>query len=302
MRRVPGVVAICLVAGIFAGCGDRVLKPIPSQTSDRDQVIGAVGSAPTLTDDGLLSDSQPIALSAGTPDPLPASSTAIQPQSFWRTITTTYRGYTLAFADTDSTGRPTTAIVTIRTRLLGTFNIAPDTGDIIHKPLDDLSVRRVQLHRIQWPEGSGEAIWRIGEVSGAEVTSIAPDDRHSTIIFSLRVQAGDLDTTITDPLALFRLRSILRFQSNQIVTLTATTWQSTDVVLLYAAGHRERMTDNGDGSYTGTFSAGTSEGWRHFGVNVLLHGTLYDDTVPYDSKAWILPYVINWTPETDYVP
>lgn len=62
------------------------------------------------------------------------------------------------------------------------------------------------------------------------------------------------------------------------------------------------MTANGDGTHTGTFAAGTLEGWRHFGVNSILYETLYDDATPYDSKAWFLPYVVDSTPPVTYVP
>jgi hypothetical protein len=37
-------------------------------------------------------------------------------------------------------------------------------------------------------------------------------------------------------------------------------------------------------------------------VDVLSHGTLFDDQTPYDSKAWILPYVTTTMPPVDYVP
>jgi hypothetical protein len=31
-------------------------------------------------------------------------------------------------------------------------------------------------------------------------------------------------------------------------------------------------------------------GLRHLAVNALSHGTLFDDALPYDSKAWALPF------------
>jgi hypothetical protein len=32
---------------------------------------------------------------------------------------------------------------------------------------------------------------------------------------------------------------------------------------------------------------------RHIGVNVLSRGTLFDDQLPYDSQAWILPFMVK---------
>jgi hypothetical protein len=37
-------------------------------------------------------------------------------------------------------------------------------------------------------------------------------------------------------------------------------------------------------------------------VNVLSPGTLFDDVAPYDSKAWIFPYVLQPDPAVDYLP
>jgi hypothetical protein len=76
------------------------------------------------------------------------------------------------------------------------------------------------------------------------------------------------------------------------VTLTATTGSASDVVLFYGHDVRRRFTNNGDGTFTFTFTAGRFIGLRNFGVDALSHGTLFDDTAPYDSNAWILPYVV----------
>jgi len=49
---------------------------------------------------------------------------AIHPLRYWRTIRSVDRSFEFAFADTDSTGHPTTAVVTIRKRLLGEAGVA----------------------------------------------------------------------------------------------------------------------------------------------------------------------------------
>jgi hypothetical protein len=38
------------------------------------------------------------------------------------------------------------------------------------------------------------------------------------------------------------------------------------------------------------------------GVNALSSGTLFDDQAPYDSKAWIVPCVVNPTELAEFIP
>lgn len=312
-RRTPLVSSLALfaagvvAAGLLAGCSDNSTEPSglapttqePSQADLLDALVPAVG----LIEEGLFADPMETSLASSTPSSQEAVASPIQPLWFWRHITDVRRSYEFAYADSDSVGRPTTAIVTIHKRLFGTFNIVPDPENeddprtVIRKELRDHWVRRVRLRRVLRWDGDGER-WRVAAVSGVKVTS---RDATSEIV-SLHVEAGAVDTVITEPLAFFNLRRILRFDEGAEVTLTVTTNRSDDVVLLYRAWHREKMTNNGDNTYTATFPAGDLEGWRHFGVNALSHGTLYDDELPYDSRAWILPYVIASTPEVDYLP
>jgi hypothetical protein len=301
--------AVLLAAGVLAGCSGSSTEPegpAPNtQEPSQADLLEAMGPALSLIEEGLFADPTETSLAGASPTSQEAVASPIQPLRFWRHIRDVQRSYEFAFADSDSVGRPTTAIVTIHKRFAGTFNIVPEPeneGDprtVIRKELRDHWVRRVKLRRIVRLDDTryGDR-WRVAAVSGVKVTS-----RDATSeIASVHVEAGALDTTITEPLAFFNLRRILRFDEGAEVTLTVTTTRSDDVVLLYRSGHREKMTNNGDNTYTATFPAGDLEGWRHFGVNALSHGTLYDDELSYDSKAWILPYVIASTPEVDYLP
>ena len=272
-------------------------------------VSATMAAEPDLVEDGLAEDPMETSVDGG----LPAGATAaIHPLTFWRRITEVNRTFEFAFADTDSTGQPTTALVTVRKKLVGTFNILagplepstalppPDSLHVVHKPLEDHWVRHVLLKRVRpnAADSDPRARWRIAATSGVQVTS----KDATTNITSLRVQSGALDTTITDPLALFRLRRVLRFGAGAQVTLTLTTGRNDDVALLDLRDRRFRLTNNGDGTYSGTFRAGFFDGVHHFGVNALSHGTLFDDTAPYDSQAWILPYVVDPTQLADYLP
>ena len=319
-NRIAALGATLALAAFVAGCGDNATEPSAGGTSDQSQIAGLLLAAPSLIDDGGLyrtADQTTLApalprsasprLSSPTPSsPRPAGAPAapIEPHEFWRDITTAFRTFEFDFADSDSTGQPTTAIATVHWRLAGTFNIVTQATDtdpsrLVHKPLVDHWQRRVLLRRIPMEGGDpARPIWRIAAVSGVEVASPEP----TTQISSLHVQSATLDTTITDPLAFFYLRRILRFGPDEEVTLTVTTARNDDVVLLYHHESRTRMTNNGDDTYTGVMPAGSLEGWHHFGVNALSHGTLFDDEAPYDSRAWILPYAVPPTPEVDYLP
>jgi len=107
---------------------------------------------------------------------------------------------------------------------------------------------------------------------------------------------------ITDPLAFFRLRRLMKFDAGEQVTLIVTTGRNDDVVVLLRGRLRAKFTNNGDNTYTAEWRAPLLGGVQHVGVNALSHGTLYDDEAPYDSKAWIVPYLVNPTELAEFIP
>jgi hypothetical protein len=305
-----------LVLALLAGCGKAgapvsTLDSSDSNGIEQSAVASEMAMNPTLVDDGMSesSDQTPADPAAGSAGPMGMRSagvmTAIQPAFWWRTIDHVERTFEFAFADTDSTGLPTTAIATVHKRLSGTFNIlvrdagsegTPNAGHVVTKPLADHWVRRILLKRIVRPQDDRLCRgWRIVAASGVKVTARAAETR----IESLRVQSADLDTTITDPLAFQRLRRILRVEPETDVTLTVTTLRNDDVVAFYAFDRRFRMRNNGDNTYSATFQSPHFAGIRHFGVNALSNGTLFDDEARYDSQAWILPYIVKPTELAD---
>lgn len=304
LRPAP-ILLLALLGATLAGCGSSSHMAGPgggTSGSEESQVAAEVASQPDLVDDGLADNGDQTTLTG--PD---GAATLINPLTYWRTILDVERSFEFAFADTDSTGRPTTAVVTVHKKLTGRFNILagqPGTDgtpidsatQVIHKPLVDQWVRRILLKRVAVSE-RGEVRWRFAATSGVKVTSRAA----TTHIVSLRVQDGGLDTTITDPLAFIRLRRILKIEPGTAVTLTVTTDANDDVVVLMHRDHRFRFHNNGDNTYTGVWRAGLfADRVHHFGVNALSHGTLFDDQAPYDSQAWILPYVLAPTELPDY--
>jgi hypothetical protein len=317
MKATPRLgLTLPLVLALLAGCGKAgapvsTLDSPGSNSAEQSAVASEMAMNPTLVDDGMSESSdqtaaEPAAGSVGAMGMRSAGAmTAIQPAFWWRTINHVERSFEFAFADTDATGLPTTAIVIVHKRLSGTFNIlvrdpgsegTPNEGHVVAKPLADHWVRRLLLKRILRPEADPLSRgWRIVAASGVKVTARDAETR----IESLRVQSTGLDTTITDVLAFQRLRRILKVDPETDVTLTVTTLRNDDVVAFYAFDRRFRMRNNGDNTYSATFQSPQFAGIRHFGVNALSNGTVFDDAARYDSQAWILPYIVKPTELAD---
>ena len=295
-----------LLLALLTGCSGRGVVNAPDDSAsgtsqDQAEVASTVASNPSYVDDELAESADQTSVSAAAAASGDAGTlgveTAIRPLTFWRDIRDVERRFEFAFTDTDSTGRPTTAVVTIHKLFRGSFNIlvaddvpegSPSEAHVIHKPLADHWVRRLLLKRVRLAESDRKA-WRIVATSGVKITS----RNATTRIESLRIQSGPLDTTITEPLAFFRLRAILKLDPGADVTLTATTLRNDDVVLLYLRHRRDRFHNNGDNTYTAVFQAPDLAGLHHVGVNALSHGTLFDDAAPYDSQSWIEPYLVH---------
>lgn len=287
---------------VLAGCGGggASLAPAAGGTSaDEVEITQELTTHASLVEDEGLSAvvDQTSSAEAGTAGAMVEGvADAVAPRFFWRTIRDVQRRHEFQFSDYDTAGRPWTAVVTVHKRLLGGFHVlvvdsvGPDSvrRRVVNKPLEDHWVRRVLLKRVRVQDREREA-WRIAGTSAVEVTS----KDALTRIRSLRVEAPGLDTTITDPMAFFRLRQVIRVEPDVDVRLTVTTLAPDDVVVLYTGRHRFRFRDHGDGTHTGAWKSPALLGVRHVGVNALSRGALFDDTMPYDSQAWILPYLVK---------
>lgn len=319
----PLVILAFALAPALSGCGKS--NPLAAtgaasssgSAANQAAVSSAIAQSSAAVEDGLMEavDQAQIASAA------PAGAAAlIHPITYWRHIMDVRRTFDFAFSDTDTTGQPTKAIVTIHKDLGGTFNIAFDQtpGDsmpfdsigIVRKPLHDRWERMVMLKRVHPPTASDDDNeWKIVALTGVKVTSYDPASSTggslafgTTRITQLRIQSASGDTTISDPLKFFWLRRTPAFNPGENVTLTATTLTNTDVVVLMRAGMRRRFHNNGDNTYTIFWQASAEDGLHHFGVNALSNGTLFDDTAPYDSQAWILPYHVNPSQVAEFMP
>jgi hypothetical protein len=303
--------ALLLLAALAAGCGKKGSSPTAPAggssgvASDRAQITEALSATPQLVEDGEFESAAQASLGDGAP----GTAAAIRPLFFWRNITSVQRTFEFSIGDSE-------AIVTIHKLLKGTFNIATGVRPeatvldsarltIVRKPLVDQWERRILLRRVPAPPGplatanaDLRRVWRVAASSGVEVTSRAA----TTQIVSLEIKSATRDTVITDPLAFFRLRRLIRFDAGDTVALTVVTPRNDDVVVLLHRGLRARFHNNGDNSYTARIAAPLLMGVQHLGVNALSHGTLFDDAAPYDSRAWIVPYVVNPTPMAEFMP
>ena len=293
------LLAIALLAStvVLTGCGksNNLASPDSGSTNSNDQalVTEAVAASPEMSNEDVFAVEDETVFTGST------GLTAIRPLRFWRTINNVATRWEFSFSEPDSNGRPTRALVTIHRNLTGAFNVVSgdpatdSTRTVTRKPLEDHWVRRLVLLRTRaWADSAHSRMherWRVVGTSGVEITAKNATEQ----IQSLRIQAGALDTTVTNPLELFRVRNVLPIAVNTPVTLTATTGNTNDIVLLYRVGYRARFTNNGDGTYTYNWTTADFRGLRHFGLNALSNGTLFDDAAPYDSKGWVLPFVVH---------
>ncbi len=263
-----------------------------SSLSNDEQITQELAAHPEFWQEDLSTSATPYEENRGT-------FSAIQPLRFWRQIDNVTSERDVVYGNPDSLGRPRLATVTIHRTLTGKFFVAARTitGEdttyaLVDKPLLDDWTRRVALVRHPARNDSGLSRWRLAGTSGVDVRTRDGVTR----IQSLRIQAGRVDTTVTDPLELHRLRQIIHLPPDVEVVLTATTAANDDVVLFHGLSLRRRFANNGDGTHTFRFPSGRFPSLRHFGVDALSNGTLFDDQAKYDSNAWVLPYVVGPCP------
>ncbi len=295
MKHRLSLTLLLLAAVGLAGCGKSTSLQSPAGAdpaagTDEAQIAEELQANPDFVNEGVWQDESPMTLDEGS------GFAAIRPLRFWREIRRVESNVHTEYLNPDPDGRPLLALVTIRRHLQGSFNIVAGsastddtTRSLVRKPLDDLWTRRIALVRFPLPGDTGLSRWRLAGTSGVDVRTRDGDTR----LVSLRIQSGDLDTTITEPLELHRLRHVLRLSPDVEVRLTATTADPTDVVLFHGFDLRRRFMSHGDGTHSFRFPSGHFPGLRHFGVDALSRGTLFDDAEAYDANAWILAYVVR---------
>jgi hypothetical protein len=325
MKKLAWLTVLALVTGALAGCGSSGgsgsvtgiratgSEPNPGTPEDRAAVMDEATRHPEFMDEALSASSAVISSQITTARGGSSVETAIQPVTFSRRVRVTARSFEFAFSDTDSTGAPTSAILTVHKDLTGTLRItaADTTGSFnqpvtISKPIAERWTRRLQFEREPGVPGGGDdddrghghlitngrdngsgnrARWQLVAVSAIQITST----NGGAELSSLRVETAGSDTTLSDPLTLVPVADLPTVPPGAEVTVTATTSSADDIALLLASDRRFRLRPNGDGTHTAVFTIPPATGAQNFGVMVLSHETLYDDVAPYEAETWILP-------------
>jgi hypothetical protein len=310
MRPTTALLALFAATLVVSGCGQS--SPTANNTTDpaaqyasESGVENSTASLPdefesTTYEDGIAAKTDITNFSAGA-----SVEAEIDPAAWFRLIRRHDRKFVIEFEHPDT--NTVEAHVRVVDHLVGTFNVITrrdtlDGGNTdrrwIQKPLDDKGVRKAVFvrHRTAGDDDAedledgfhdGWSPWRLVALSGEEITS----DGGTRAIQSVEVQSGTVDVTVTDPLALVRRNELPVIAPGAAVHVIATTGDATDVLVLYARWGRMRMRPTAvPGQFEARFLAPAEGGLRHLAVNALSHGTLFDDALPYDSKAWALPF------------
>ncbi len=195
----------------------------------------------------------------------------------------------------------------------GIFNLlayessSPDTIYHYTKDYIDFGERHAIFKRLHLPEEDplNRRGWRLTDISGAESISQVNTVR----VNSVRLNSASYpDTLFMDPLALFALEDIITVAPEEVCSLTVYTnsqhMQHVDYIFFHSWSenmphHRSRFDHIGDGNFTGVWIApsdmsGALNVVHHSAFDMISYETLEDDTLSYNSNAWLFPYrVVN---------
>jgi len=222
----------------------------------------------------------------------------IEPVAFWREITDRERDVEIQIFYPGGDSIPY-AEMTITDYIQGLFHTV--TMDSAYtKEIDDTAIRYAYFEKDS--VGGPFEGWELKKVSGSEIAS----NPCTKEILSVHISSssGLVDTTITDISDLWYLEDLFVFDLGDSVTLTVDTGNPDDVVFLHAPFfHRHPFKHIGGGVFEGTWV--TAEEHisfrrpRHAAIDVIDHGTIFDDEMPYDSRAWGMVYYVGEGPDLE---
>lgn len=308
---------ICGIALIVAGCAkDSPVSPPPGNpTTDKEAIIQSIESDSL----GEMSSADETVIDDGAPQSLDKEATAIRPIRWGRRIVAVSR-----HIDVDITG-DSVAIATITRNMSGNFIIAAAYQDtsrwadtIITKPFAEQAVRKIRFRRVA-RTSSYLRNWTPVAITLVEGAT-QPDNANLFAIKSIEYSFPWSTDTVTDPtntwLRFGRVMSgipVLHIGDSVQVTLHVSSADpDTEIAVLRSMTNpvpvfgvrRVRMkctasTWNGsvyDRTYTATFYGAlgvfTNVGRFNATVDVLSHGSLFDDAKPFSNRFWGLPYIV----------
>ncbi|MGH2569745.1 MAG: hypothetical protein ACRDGR_00880 [bacterium] len=203
--------------------------------------------------------------------------------------------------DRGNSARPT-ALVTVIGKATGILHLWEFESEVIshhRKDFTDTGTRRMLFERFRRIERPIDLPrdWGLLAISGVEI--VAPGATRQ--IRSVGIHSGDVDRKITGVRDLVRIEDLLHLPQGVDVAVTVDTGDAGDAVFLHLRhretrplGRRIPLESNGDGTFSGVFHTDDGRpGVRHIGIDVLSHGTLYDNEEPYDSVGWGIPYILG---------
>ena len=190
----------------------------------------------------------------------------------------------------------------------GIFNLwasesfPPDTIYHYTKDYTDFGERHAVFKRLFLPEEDPllRRGWRLTDISGAESISQVNTVR----VDSVRLNSVSYPNKLfTDPLALFDIDDIVTLTPGEECSLTVYTNSdpvNVDHVFLHSwrddiEHHRHPFDHIGNGIFSGVWIAPTNapnviEVIHHSAFDMISYETLEDDTLSYNSNAWLFPY------------
>ncbi len=198
------------------------------------------------------------------------------------------------------------------------FIVAKDTanptsvGTLYKKEMKNTVARRALFKQIAHTKNRRKN-WKLHGISGSELVS----ENCTITIDQVKIIASNSQSwTITNPMDFFTtIAEIPTFQPKDSIKVYVTLQNTNDfpekpgstVLLRYRNDrgmHRARKAFHddgvypdeaaGDGIYSGMWIIGHRRGVFHAFVDVIDNGTLYDDTAPYNSRAWGIPYAVHF--------
>ncbi|HTK81110.1 MAG TPA: hypothetical protein VL633_02365 [Bacteroidota bacterium] len=317
MKNKASILLICGMALLVSSCAkDSAVSPSSGTPStDKEAIIRSVESDSL----GEMSSADETVIDDGSPESLDKEATAIRPIRWGRRIVAVSR-----HINVDIIG-DSIAIATITRTITGNFIIAAAYQDtsrwadtIITKPFSEQVVRKIRFRRIartssylrNWipvaitlvegatqPDNANLFEIRSIEYSFPWSTDTVTDPANTWLRFgrvmsgipvlhigdsvqvTLHVSSADPDTELavlrymTNPVPVFGVRRVR-------MKLTGSLWNGTAYDRTYSA------------TFYGALGIFTNVGRFNATVDVLSHGSLFDDARPFSNRFWGLPYIV----------
>lgn len=301
-KILAGLLGAIVTVLAIPGCTSTT-EPAEDELSVMQEMID---TDPLFTNDqALFSDADQVSLSKTT--------ASIIPVGWGRRVENASRSVTF-----DRSG-DTIVVATIVFSMSGDIVIAhrdtvQDTTLIIEKPFAESTTRKVRFTRIARTDNP-RLNWRFREISGVDGGTTSS----TSIAFTeLRAITGNDTLTVTNPtefylrFAEFAGRRMHSLNNGTLMTvrLTLTSTESdTDLVFIHrpfqwlnsstlrpAKFRMNLVSETGSGPYTRVYEYSWSShvaGRHHFFVSGITRSSLFDDTAPWSTKIWGIPYLVS---------